>query len=218
MCINPAIFGVAQLVMPFTASTTSGTQFKVIFAADGKMTRQPRGKSGRKAPALGNGTPRQPLPRTDLCLRPSYGRAAILSHAQTAKPSTKSSKASANWKPLTATSHVDLADHPFPVEMEISFLEYFMSRCGNGHRVKLLDGWDLDHSVPIEPNGVHPRTSLWSSRFLFPGKSDFGGQRQNGNNVRGGTVRESRDQVDRAGRRQSVGIWRRPRKSLRCGD
>jgi hypothetical protein len=58
----------------------------------------------------------------------------------------------------------------------------------------------LDHSVPIEPNGVQPRTSLWSSRSLFPGKSDFGGQRQNGNNVRGGTVRESRDQVDPAER------------------
>jgi hypothetical protein len=34
---------------PFTASTTSGTQFKMIFAADGKMTRQPRGKSGKKS-------------------------------------------------------------------------------------------------------------------------------------------------------------------------
>jgi hypothetical protein len=54
------------------------------------------------------------------------------------------------------------------------------------------------YALPIEPNGVHPRTSLWSSRSLFPGKSDFGGQRQNGNNVRGGTVRESRDQVDPA--------------------
>jgi hypothetical protein len=32
---------------PFTASTTSGTQFKMIFTADGKMTRQPRGKSGK---------------------------------------------------------------------------------------------------------------------------------------------------------------------------
>ena len=27
---------------PFTASTTSGTQFKMIFTADGKMTPQPR--------------------------------------------------------------------------------------------------------------------------------------------------------------------------------
>jgi hypothetical protein len=34
---------------PFTASTTSGTQFKMIFTADGKMTRQPRGKSGKKS-------------------------------------------------------------------------------------------------------------------------------------------------------------------------
>jgi hypothetical protein len=31
---------------PFTASITTGTQFKMIFTADGKMTRQPRGKSG----------------------------------------------------------------------------------------------------------------------------------------------------------------------------
>jgi len=34
---------------PFTASTTSGTQFKMIFTADGKMTRQPRGKAGKKS-------------------------------------------------------------------------------------------------------------------------------------------------------------------------
>jgi hypothetical protein len=34
---------------PFTASTTSGTQFKMMFTADGKMTRQPRGKSGKKS-------------------------------------------------------------------------------------------------------------------------------------------------------------------------
>jgi hypothetical protein len=34
---------------PFTASTTSGTQFKMIFTPDGKMTRQPRGKSGTKS-------------------------------------------------------------------------------------------------------------------------------------------------------------------------
>jgi hypothetical protein len=34
---------------PFTASTTSGTQFKMIFTADGRMTRQPRGKSGKKS-------------------------------------------------------------------------------------------------------------------------------------------------------------------------
>jgi len=27
---------------PFTASTTSGTQFKMVFTPDGKMTRQPR--------------------------------------------------------------------------------------------------------------------------------------------------------------------------------
>ena len=27
---------------PFTASTTSGTQFKMTFTPDGKMTRQPR--------------------------------------------------------------------------------------------------------------------------------------------------------------------------------
>jgi hypothetical protein len=34
---------------PFTASTTSGTQFKMTFTPDGKMTRQPRGKSGKKS-------------------------------------------------------------------------------------------------------------------------------------------------------------------------
>jgi hypothetical protein len=34
---------------PFTAATTSGTQFKMIFTADGKMTRQPRGKSGKRS-------------------------------------------------------------------------------------------------------------------------------------------------------------------------
>ena len=34
---------------PFTASTTSGTQFKMAFAPDGKMTRQPSGKTGKKS-------------------------------------------------------------------------------------------------------------------------------------------------------------------------
>ena len=34
---------------PFTASTTSGTQFKMTFTSDGKMTRQPSGKSGKKS-------------------------------------------------------------------------------------------------------------------------------------------------------------------------
>ena len=43
---------------PFTASTTSGTQFKMIFTPDGKMTREPRGKSGKKNSALGNLTPK----------------------------------------------------------------------------------------------------------------------------------------------------------------
>jgi hypothetical protein len=33
---------------PFTASTASGTQFKMIFSSDGKMTREPRGKEGKK--------------------------------------------------------------------------------------------------------------------------------------------------------------------------
>jgi hypothetical protein len=51
-------------------------------------------------------------------------------------------------------------------------------------------------AVPIEPNGAHPRTSLWSSRSLFPRKSDFWGQRQNGHDVRRGTVRE----IQRPGR------------------
>jgi hypothetical protein len=36
----------------------------------------------------------------------------------------------------------------------------------------------------------HSRTSLWSSRSPFPRKSDFGGQRQSGHNVRGGRARE----------------------------
>jgi Patatin-like phospholipase len=58
----------------------------------------------------------------------------------------------------------------------------------------------------------HLRTSLRSSRSPFPGKSDFRVQRQNGHNVRRDRVRESRDQVDRAGRRQYVGIWGRPRE------
>ena len=34
---------------PFTTSTTSGTQFKMTFTADGKMTRQPSGKAGKKS-------------------------------------------------------------------------------------------------------------------------------------------------------------------------
>jgi hypothetical protein len=44
----------------------------------------------------------------------------------------------------------------------------------------------------------HSRTSLWSSRSLFPRKSDFRGQRQNGHNVGGGTCEKSRDKVDPA--------------------
>jgi hypothetical protein len=34
---------------PFTASTASGTQFKMTFAPDGKMNRQPSGKVGKKS-------------------------------------------------------------------------------------------------------------------------------------------------------------------------
>jgi hypothetical protein len=34
---------------PFTASTTSGTKFKMTFTSDGKMTRQPSGKVGKKS-------------------------------------------------------------------------------------------------------------------------------------------------------------------------
>jgi len=34
---------------PFTASTTSGTQYKMTFTADGKMIRQPSGKAGKKS-------------------------------------------------------------------------------------------------------------------------------------------------------------------------
>ena len=33
---------------PFTASTASGTQFKMIFSSDGNMTWEPRGKEGKK--------------------------------------------------------------------------------------------------------------------------------------------------------------------------
>jgi len=33
----------------FTASTTSGTQFKMTFTPDGKMNRQPSGKVGKKS-------------------------------------------------------------------------------------------------------------------------------------------------------------------------
>jgi hypothetical protein len=72
---------------------------------------------------------------------------------------------------------------------------------------------------PLFHVGVHPRTSLWSSRSLFPRKSDFGGQRQNGNDVRGGTVRE----IQRPGRPGGKAPIRRylappPRKSPACGD
>lgn len=34
---------------PFTASTTSGTKFKMTFTGDGKMIRQPSGKVGKKS-------------------------------------------------------------------------------------------------------------------------------------------------------------------------
>src|SRR5262245_41075494 len=37
---------------PFTSSTSSSIQFKMVFTPDGKMTREPVGKSGVK----GNGT------------------------------------------------------------------------------------------------------------------------------------------------------------------
>ena len=33
---------------PFTASTTTNTKFKMVFTADGKMTREPVSKSGAK--------------------------------------------------------------------------------------------------------------------------------------------------------------------------
>jgi hypothetical protein len=33
---------------PFTAATTSGVKFKMIFTADGKMTREPAAKTGAK--------------------------------------------------------------------------------------------------------------------------------------------------------------------------
>jgi hypothetical protein len=33
---------------PFTASTPSGTKFKMVFTADGKTTREPIGKAGAK--------------------------------------------------------------------------------------------------------------------------------------------------------------------------
>jgi hypothetical protein len=34
---------------PFTASTPGGTRFRMIFAADGTMTREPSAKSGKKS-------------------------------------------------------------------------------------------------------------------------------------------------------------------------
>jgi hypothetical protein len=37
---------------PFTASTTNGTKFKMIFTEDGKMTRQPSGKAGKKSSGI----------------------------------------------------------------------------------------------------------------------------------------------------------------------
>jgi len=46
--IQAAFFG----GQPFTASTPGGAQFEMIFTPDGKMTRMPLGKSGRK----GHGT------------------------------------------------------------------------------------------------------------------------------------------------------------------
>jgi hypothetical protein len=33
---------------PFTAATTSGTKFKLTFAPDGKVTREPQDKAGQK--------------------------------------------------------------------------------------------------------------------------------------------------------------------------
>ena len=33
---------------PFTAATTSGTKFKLMFTADGKVTREPQDKAGSK--------------------------------------------------------------------------------------------------------------------------------------------------------------------------
>ena len=33
---------------PFTAATTSGTKFKMTFATDGKVTREPQDKAGQK--------------------------------------------------------------------------------------------------------------------------------------------------------------------------
>jgi len=33
---------------PFTAATTSGTKFKMTFATDGKVTREPHDKAGQK--------------------------------------------------------------------------------------------------------------------------------------------------------------------------
>jgi hypothetical protein len=46
---------------PFTASTPSGVKFKMVFTADGKVTREPTGKSGAK----GEGTWK--LDKTGFC-------------------------------------------------------------------------------------------------------------------------------------------------------
>jgi phosphoribosyl-ATP pyrophosphohydrolase len=81
---------------------------------------------------------------------------------------------------------------------------------------------DADGSVRESADLLYHLVVLWFYRRWeaapVPGKSDFRVQRQNGHNVRRGRVRESRDQVDRAGRRQYVGIWGRPGKSPPCGD
>jgi hypothetical protein len=76
--------------------------------------------------------------------------------------------------------------------------------------------------VALAPDVILASGSLSVAALLrrspFPGKSVFRVQRQNGHNVRRGRGRESRDQVDRAGRRQYVGIWGRSGKSPPCGD
>jgi hypothetical protein len=75
------------------------------------------------------------------------------------------------------------------------------TRRPQGHQPRIMGPFFMSVST-LEP--VSGQVGL-----CFPGKVILW-QRQNGNDVRGGTAEKSRDQVDPAERRQYVGIWRRP--------
>ena len=42
---------------PFTASTTSNVKYRMVFSADGTMTREPMGKSGSKSKSKSSASP-----------------------------------------------------------------------------------------------------------------------------------------------------------------